>query len=256
MKFLITGTSSGLGKHLFEIFDGIPLTREISQQKINNLEKNVVDIIIHAAFNSSKDITSNNLYSYINDNVLLTKKLLEIPHQKFIFISSVDVYPKNSRKHTEDEVIDINSVNGIYAITKLISESLVKEISPNNLILRCSTLLGKYSRKNSLIKIIQDVKPTISLSPKSTFNYIIHTYVSDFIKLAIKKDLKDIYNLASSKNISLVQVAKQLNKKVNFGTYIYNVGQIDNEKAATLISIFRKTSQEVITDFTFTHQLS
>lgn len=256
MKFLITGASSGLGKHLFEFFDGIPFTRETSEQEFNNLKKNGVDIIIHAAFNSSKDITSNNLYSYIKDNVLLTQELITIPHKKFIFISSVDIYPKNNTTHKEEEIININSVTGIYGITKLISESIIMNFCSDYLILRCATLLGKYSRKNTFLKLFEEESPSPALSAKSFFNYILHTYVSDFIKLAIKKDLKGIYNLASSKNISLVQVAKQLNKKVNFGNYTYNVGQIDNKKAATLISIFRKTSQEVITEFTFSHELS
>lgn len=49
MKFLITGASSRLGKHLFEFFDGTALTRETSQEKIDNLERGGVDIIIHAA---------------------------------------------------------------------------------------------------------------------------------------------------------------------------------------------------------------
>ncbi len=250
MKFLITGSSSGLGKHLLEFFNGIPFTRETFETELNNLRKKGVDVIIHAAFNSAKNITSDNLYSYINDNVLLTINLLKIPHKKFIFISTVDVYPIDGKKHCEEQVIDINSVYGIYAITKLISESLVKKISPNYLILRCSTLLGKYSRKNSLIRIIKEVNPTLSLSSESTFNYILHSDVSGFIKLALEKNFKGIYNLASSTNITLAQAAEILEKKVLFGDYIYYAGNIDNSKSAATYSRFRKTSVEIISEFT------
>lgn len=248
MKFLISGAQSGLGKHLFEIFGGIPLTRETSKAEIDNLKKGV-DIIIHAAFNSNKDIDSNNIYSYLEDNIFLTEKLIKIPHKKFIFISSVDVYPKDNIHHKEDEVININTVEGIYGLTKLMSESLVKRLSPNFLILRCSALLGKYARKNTLIKIRTEEKPILTLSPDSSLNYILHTDVSEFIKLALEKDLKGIYNLVSSKNITLSEIASLLKKKVNFGDYIYSVGSIDNRKATSVTPSFEKTSEEVVRQF-------
>lgn len=248
MKFLISGTKSGLGKHLFEIFGGISLTRETSKAEIDNLKKGV-DIIIHAAFNSNKDIDSNNIYSYLADNIFLTEKLIKIPHKKFIFISSVDVYPKDNIYHKEDEVININTVEGIYGLTKLMSESLVKRLSPNFLILRCSALLGKYARKNTLIKIRTEEKPIVALSSDSSLNYILHTDVSEFIKLAIEKNLQGVYNLASSKNITLKQVADLVKKKVTFGSHIYSVGNIDNKKATLVTPSFEKTSEEEVRQF-------
>ncbi len=249
MKFLITGTSSGLGRHLFEFFGGTPYTRVISEKEIKNLKKSGVDIIIHAAFNSTRNVDSNNLYSYINDNILLTKKILNIPHKKFIFISSVDIYPKNDRKHVEDEIIDINKISGFYAITKAISEALVINASPNHLILRCSSLLGKYARKNSLVKIIEEDIPIVTLSPKSSLNSILHADVLEFIKLALDKNCQGIYNLSSSKNISLFEAAKMLSKKVRFGDYIYKVGNIENTKSSSLYSGFKRTTREIILEF-------
>lgn len=249
-RLLITGTESGLGRYLHEIFGGSVYTRRTSEREFNNFKKGGIDIIIHTAFNSAKDVDSNNLYSYIEDNIFLTKKALEIPHKKFILISTVDVYPKNSSKHNEDEIIDINSVNGIYGITKLISESLVRQISPNFLILRCSTLLGKYSRKNSLISVIQEKKPFLNLSLRSSFNYILHSDVANFIKLALDKNLQGIYNLASSENITLSKVALSFNKRVSFGNYTYKVGNIENKKVVSILSLFRRTSTETIKIFT------
>lgn len=249
MKILISGTSSGLGKYLFETFDGKAYNRQTSKDQYNQLIKTGVDVILHCAFNSSKFVDSNNLYSYLNDNVLLTEKLIKIPHKKFIFISSTDVYPKDGKTYTEDQVIDINLVSGIYALTKLMSESLVKEESPNYLILRCSSLLGKYARKNTLKKMIDESKPILKLSPHSIFNYILHQNVSDFINLALKKDLKGIYNLVSSKNISLSEVAILLKKEVTFGDFIYKAGDIDNTKASLVLPSLKKTSKEILSLF-------
>lgn len=241
-RSLITGTSSGLGKYLHDNLGGIAFSRD--QEKIEETE-----IIIHCAFNRSKDVTNQNLYQYLSDNIFLTKKLAKTPHRKFIFISSIDVYSKNDSKHTEDEVINIDQVSGMYAITKLMAESLIQNLCSNFLMLRCSALLGKDSKENSLIKILKEDNPTLTLSPDSTFNYILHKDVLEFINLAIKKDLQGIYNLASSGNISLKAIADLFKKEVNYGNYIYNVGDIDNTKAVTYLPALKKTSKEIVIKF-------
>lgn len=241
-KYLISGSSSGLGKYLHDQLGGIPFNRSGS-----NVKK--ADVIIHCAFNREKKVNSENLYQYLFDNVFLTKKLIKIPHKKFIYISSVDVYPKDNGKHSENEVIDVNQISSVYAITKIMSESLIQNLCPNFLILRCSALLGRDARENSLIKIIKEEKPTLSLSENSVFNFILHKDVLEFVKIAIGKNLQGVYDLSSSKNITLFEIAELLGKKVSFGTYIYNVGDIDNKKASQVLASFRKTSREVINEF-------
>lgn len=247
MRILITGTASGLGKYLHNNLGGIPLTRQTSDQEIEKIKKNKVDVIIHCAFNSKRN--PKNLGLYFQDNVLLTEELTKIPNKKFIFISSVDVYPKNSSKHTEDEILDANKTEDLYAKTKLLSEDLVKRNCPNFLILRCAALLGKDSRENSLIKIIRNNHPFLTLSAKSIFNYILHKDVLEFIKLAIEKDLQGIYNLASSNNIALSEVADLFKKEITYGNYIYNVGNIVNTKAVAILPNLKKTSRETIVKF-------
>lgn len=241
-KYLITGASSGLGKYLHDNLGGIPFNRLAP-----NVQK--ADVIIHCAFNRTRDVTSQNLYQYFSDNILLTQRLTTIPHKKFIYISTVDVYPEDNVKHSEDDVLDVSKVSTLYGITKLIAESLVQAKCSNVLILRCATLLGKDSKENSLIKIINDEHPSLALSADSEFNYILHRSVFEFIQAAVKKDVRGIYNLASSENVSVSRVADLLNKKVNFGNFLYTVGNVDNTKGSAILSAFKKTSEEVISEF-------
>lgn len=248
MKILVSGSKSGLGKYLFERMAGISWDRSISDKVKNELKDNGVDIIIHCAFNPRSSVDLASLYGYLSDNVLLTEELLNIPHEKFIFISSADVYPKDKKNHRENEVIDINAVGGIYGVTKLMSEVQVIKRSHNFLILRCTAMLGKYSRKNSLIKIIEDTRE-LTLSGRSTFNYVLHSDIFDFIKYVIKKDIRGIYNIATSKNITFLEVANILRKEIKFGSYIYNVGEVDNSKISGVFPAFKKTSKEVILQF-------
>lgn len=249
MRILVTGHKNGLGKYFFEKFDAIGWDKDISSKQVSNLKKKGVDIIIHCAFNSSPEVDNESLFTYLQDNVFLTKELVSIPHKKFIFFSSVDVYPKDKDKHSEKEIINLNSVENIYGITKLISESIVKNYSKNYLILRCSAFLGKYSRKNSLIKIIEKEKCKLTLDKNSEFNYILYEDVLNLIQKSIKRNLKGVYNLASSQNIKIYEIAKIFNRKVKFGNYHYNSGKIDNRKTCRLDSNFKKTSKEIINIF-------
>ena len=139
-NFLITGTRSGFGKYVHEEFGGFGLTRETKEEEIKNFREQGVDTIVHCAFNTHNSVSSLNLPAYIDDNVFLTKKLIEIPHNKFIFISSIEVYPCNEKIHSEVEELNVNQIDTIYGTTKLISEGMVMEKSCSPLIFRCSGL--------------------------------------------------------------------------------------------------------------------
>lgn len=248
-EFLITGALSGVGKHIYELFSGIAWDRHLLDKDRGIIKRTGVDTIIHCASNSSQEVSSDTLYGYVGDNVLLTEELVGVPHRKFIFISSVDVYPKQKGLHREGEVIDVNNVSGIYAVTKLMSESIVRQHCPNHLILRCSSLLGKYSRKNSLIKILEDGPCTLTLAQDSRLNYILHSDVSSFIQFAIKNDLQGIYNVSSSESVKLKEVATMMGKRVQFGKFYYDVGNIDNGKITSIFPSFKKTFREIVTQF-------
>lgn len=249
MKILITGISSGIGKYLYGSFECTGLNRENAAAVIKKLKRTGTDVIIHCAFNSSIRIYTGSIYSYIQDNVFLTEQLTKIPHKKFIYFSSVDVYPKDKKRHSEEESIDLNSLNGQYAITKLVSEEIVKNNCRDYLILRLSGLLGEYSKPNTLIKILTDDKPKLSITRNSSFNYMLHNDILAFLKYALEKDLKGVYNVASSSNLTVHEIARVLKKKVKYGKFHYDVGNIDNRKALSIFPSFNKTTLDVITQF-------
>lgn len=249
MRILTTGVLSGFGRYIHETLGGIGWTRQFTVEDREEVQRKGTDIIIHCAFNSRQTVDSDHLYSYLMDNVFLTKELISIPHRKFMFISSVDVYPKMQGLRSEKEMIDLFSVKGLYGMTKLMSESIVREHCPNYLILRCSSLLGKYSGKNNLIRIMEDEPCGLTLSGDSRLNCVLYLDVSEVIRFAIKHDIEGIYNVTSSENIFLSEVASVLDKQVNFGSYYYDVGDIDNSKISSIFPIFRKTSKEVIVQF-------
>ena len=217
-RVLVTGAGSGLGKYIASQIDCVALTRDNCQEILAKYKTRPFDLIIHCAFNSSKD--TNDYYGVVEDNIFLTRNVSLIPHHKFVFLSSVDVY--------RDE-------ENLYKTTKLMAESIVQKLTRRPLVLRCGAILGEPMRKNSLRKIIEDEKPELSLSGDSTFNYILQKDILSFIETAYRNKYSGTIDFVSSGNISLNHVADLLGKEVKFGNYIYKTPNLPNQE---LVEVF------------------
>ncbi len=238
-----------MGRYLHEELKGRGISRETIGEEFNQIIKSGAQTIIHCAFNSFQNADPALASNLRKENLVFTKKLTQIPHQKFIFISSVDVYPRNSELHNENEVIQENQVEGVYAKSKFECESAVQIGCKNYLILRSSSLLGKYSRPSSLIRILKEENCRLTLSPDSDLNCVLYEDVLGFLRLSVKESLKGVYNTVSSGNILVSDAAKLLKKKVEFGNYSYQVGNVDNRKASLIYPAFKKTSEQIFKQF-------
>jgi nucleoside-diphosphate-sugar epimerase len=217
-RVLVTGAGSGLGKYIASQINCVALTRDNCQEILAKYKTRPFDLIIHCAFNSSK--YTNDYYGLVEDNIFLTRSVSLIPHHKFVFLSSVDVY---------------RDVESLYKTTKLMAESIVQKLTRRPLVLRCGAILGEAMRKNSLRKIIEDEKPELSLSGDSTFNYILQKDILSFIETAYRNKYSGVIDFVSSGNINLSQVADLLGKEVKFGNYIYKTPNLPNQE---LVEVF------------------
>ena len=234
-KVIVTGTGSGLGKFLSEQFAGcFSLSRENKKEVFEKALQ--IDLIIHCAFNTSKNCDK---YQLVKDNLLLTKELCQLNtsplfKKKFVYISTVDVY---------------NPVKTDYNILKEYAEAMVRELCQVYLILRCPALLGKSMRKNNVLKIIEDQNPQLTLSKESNFNFVTHHDILNVIKNAYENDLKGTFDVVSSENATLEQVADIVSKKCNFGNFCYTTPQIDNQDIVSNFNFMNKTSIDTIKQF-------
>jgi|TARA_R100000995_G_C3474390_1_gene120092 nucleoside-diphosphate-sugar epimerase len=222
-KVLVTGANSGLGKYIASQIDCAILTRENSKSVLDK----TYDTIIHCAFNSRKNV--NDYYEIVRDNIFLTKDLCKVPHNKFVFISSIDVYQEE---------------DNLYKTSKLMAESIVNKMATNSLTLRCSAILGETMRKNNFRKIIEDVDPKLSLSGESSFNYILQEDILNFLNIAIKINYNGIVDFVSSTNITLKEVSDLLEKKVDFGSYVYRTPELSSESLASVFPPAALTSKQ------------
>lgn len=202
-KFLVTGCRSGLGKFLFESLGDV---EGLDRNNYHEISKKKYDTIVHCAFNKEVDI--KNYKKYIDDNIFLTQRLKKIEHKKFIYISSIDVYSENLN---------------VYSIFKKISESL---LDTDDLILRCSMIVGKTMGNNHLKKI-SSLESRISLSENSIFDYILMDDIKFFLENFDYKNLKGTFDFVSNNPIYLRDVKKFFKSNTQTGDYVYNS---NNEK--------------------------
>ncbi len=222
---LVTGNRSGLGRYLYEKLPGsIPYNRGTAWDDIKNQD---YDLIVHAAFRVARDVQDAQLYDYYKDTVGLTEKLTTLKFKKFIFISSIDVYPKEDNKlwHAQDSII-FDHIGSIYGQMKLLCESVVRRHCPDHLILRVSALIGPYMRKNNYLKIVEDDHPKLSLTADSKFNFVEYKDILRIIEKVLPESLRGTHNLVSDDIVTLSDVAKKYNKNVEFGQFTYISPQI------------------------------
>lgn len=225
MKILVTGAVKGLGAYLSDALKCDTFTRNTH---FHDIEYQYYDWIIHCAFNAKNVISQDQLASYIKDNLFLTRDLLnKVVSLRFIFISSVDVYPGDSEL-TEDTPIDINKVKNIYGQCKLICEELIKQHS-NYLILRCGGIIGENKLPKSITGILS--KGTTTLTETSTINYIAQKTILDIIQTDSVKN--EIVNVVSDSSLMMKEL-ESITSPITFGSYQYNIGDIKTDKLKKL----------------------
>ncbi len=129
------------------------------------------------------------------------------------------------------------------------AEAIVRASAQNWLILRSTGLLGPHARPSSLIRILTEDSPALTLTAESRFFYLLHRDACAFIRMALEQNLGGIYNLSSSESITLGESASHFGQRVQWGKFNYQVGPIDNRKIANIFPAFRKTSREVVEEY-------
>lgn len=224
-KYLITGTNSGLGKFLHE---NIPNSDGLYRNNFDEIKNNSYDVIVNCAFN--KELEISNYKQYLNDNILLNLNLKKIKHQKYVYISSIDVYSESKNNYSE---------------FKKFSEALMSE---DDLILRCSVLLGKYMKPNHVIKIKNNYE-SITLSKESTFNYISYDDIFKFISNSNINSFSGVIDFVSNNFMNLEEVVQFYDSKTKLGNYKYNSDYIFSNPIYNLLSDYNKSSQDILRGF-------
>ncbi len=182
--------------------------------------------------------------------MLLTQELLVVPAKKFVYFSSIDIYNAKGVESKEDtECISYSEITGLYSASKLFSETLIRNKAVNHLILRPTTFLGHNIRPNTTYRILTERNPQIYLSGTSSFNFILHTQVTEFVEMCLEKHVGGTYNLGSTNKIRLDEICVTYDLDVTFGNHIYDPGNISTQKVQNICNLFDATSGENLENF-------
>ena len=223
----ITGSSSVLGSNLLKKLKDNKIIRFKEKLENKNLidnwiKKNNFDCIIHLAAIVPVNIVINNKKKAYNINFIATKNLvnsIKKHSQKkiwFFYSSTSHVYRMGNVKKIE---IEKTKPTTYYGKTKELSERYI--LKNKKKLLACIGRIFSFTSKKqktcfiipNLIKKLKSKKKELNLHNLNHFrDFLILDDISSAIKLLMIKKKTGIFNICSAKKVSLIDLAKVLNK--------------------------------------------
>jgi len=246
-RFVITGASGFLGSHLVANLENadyknvVLVNRSFSKNKnnyknvvgnfsdevlmSNTIEKN--DIIVHLACSSIPATSESDKERDFQENVIGTKKLLEVcgrkKIKKFVFISSGGTVYGNYGNKPVTEEIECRPINA-HGKMKLAIEKYVcscaEKYNFDYVIMRPGNLYGRVGdlgRKQGAIdvfmqKILNGQSIEIWGDGEIVRDYV---YIDDAVDLLIKvmeDSVQGVFNMGTGEDVSLKQIINLINK--------------------------------------------
>lgn len=196
MKIAILGGKGMLGSDLVKFLSQDFTVTPITRQNYARYKGKSFDVLINANGNSRRYWALQNIYEdFEASTVSVYKSVLDFKYDKYIYISSVDVYPDPSSPKTTSErsLIDATKQNA-YGFHKYLSEQIVRKHANNWMILRPSAILGTNLKKGPIYDIMQG--NTVYITRQSKIQFISTKAINDVIHVIIKENKSsEIYNV-------------------------------------------------------------
>ena len=131
----IIGANSFIGKTLVNYLDKFYSIISITKKNYNEKINSKFDVLIHMGGNHTKHwAIKNPLLDFDVSVISIYKSLFNFQFDKYIYLSSIDVYRNN-----------------IYGFHKHLAEEIINKCCPSTyLILRCAQTIGKDMKKGVL----------------------------------------------------------------------------------------------------------
>jgi len=207
-------------------------------------------VLINANGNSKKYIANTDEMFEFDASVRSVKSsLIDFKYDKYIYLSSCDVYPDCSNESSTDEKqkIDIMSQSN-YGFHKYLAELCVIHGDNNWLLFRVGGLVGKGLRKNPVFDIVNDGR--LWINRKSKLQFMNTDRLAESVLMLHNNNVSNqIFNIAGRDVIEMEEVAKVAKKEIisdgnSVVTYNISIDKISNyidiEKTADAVERFLK----------------
>lgn len=166
------------------------------------------DVLIDANGNSKKYLARSEPARDFDASVAaVLRSLLDFPCRRYVYLSSIDVYPRvdDHRSNRETATIDPARLSP-YGLHKFLAEQLVRSYAPHWLLCRLGGMVGEGLWKNPVFDILND--QPLRVHADSQYQYIHKADVARIILALVRRQAgNEVFNVCGDGCISLAQVA-------------------------------------------------
>jgi nucleoside-diphosphate-sugar epimerase len=142
--------------------------------------------------------------------------LRDFRYRRYVYISSVDVYPRHSRpEESREEAAGEGIPASHYGLHKYLGELLVRHYASRWLIIRMGGVLGEGLKKNPVYDLIHG-RP-LRVDERSRYQYLLTDQVAEIVlRLAREEREGEIFNLCGKGTVSLKDIRSWLKKPLRY----------------------------------------
>ena len=193
-KNCIIGYTGFVGSNIINKYGSIVFDEFYNSKNIDSINTNY-NVIVFAGLPGNVGYANKNHKEDLENVNFLMNKLQNIKCNKFILISTINVYPCLHSQHTESEVLEVEKSIDYYGKHRLMFEKFISESYDDYSILRLPSIYGTNLKKGILFDLLnKHYLEDICIEDKLQFYDL--SDINDHIKYVIDNNIK-ILNLVS-----------------------------------------------------------
>lgn len=205
------------------------------------------NVLINANGNSRKLMAGRDPKGDFRASVdSVVASLEDFPAEKYVFLSTGDVYPDQSRPEVtrEVQVLDTRAMSR-YGLHKFIAEELVRAVHPNWLVMRMGGFVGPGMKKNCVYDILNG--PQIWLHPDSELQFIHTDSAAEIVWRLVERGVSHrTLNLGSQGVARVGDIYSRVGSAVPYAaTAAYVRFELNLDRLAELVGDLPHTSDEI-----------
>ncbi len=239
-KIYLLGGKGFIGSAFFDILS----RRDCSIHVIDRLNYSTFlgsqcDLLINANGNSKKFLAAENPELEFEASVASVRRsLVDFKFEKYVYLSTCDVYPDSSSPATtsEDQVLAPENQSP-YGFHKRLAELCVQHAAKDWLIIRQGGFVGPGMKKNAVFDVLHGDK--LWVHPDSRFQFISTEDSARLVLELVDRSIsKEIFNLTAAGTISVQEIMELAGSTVPHDEDARKVHcEINTDKVARLVSL-------------------
>jgi nucleoside-diphosphate-sugar epimerase len=166
------------------------------------------DLLINANGNSKKFLADKDPAAEFDASVVsVQRSLLDLPCKRYVYLSSIDVYPcVDDPRHNHEETVILPEQLSRYGLHKFLAEQLVRRYAKRWLIIRMGGMVGEGLWKNSIHDLLHG--QPLRVHADSRYQYMLTDDMARIVlALTRKHPANGVFNVCGDGCVSLREAA-------------------------------------------------